>query len=103
MSAGLLLPRTNDARRAAYAAGKKIQCLVDKLLTDLSEMAIDSCENAQARERICKVLTRGPKNHQTPCSWPKTSSEQQVSLESLSNVEDFGRTLKNLQGFEPCK
>lgn len=60
MSGGLLLPRTNDARRAAYAAGKKIQCLVDKLLTNLSETAIASCENAQARERSCKVFTRGP-------------------------------------------
>jgi len=53
-----LVNSTNDARRAAYAAGKKIQCLVDKLLTNLSETAIASCENAQVDTTSLQIQTQ---------------------------------------------
>lgn len=42
-------PRPNGAHKSAYAAGKTIQCLIDKLLRNLSETAIASCNATQVQ------------------------------------------------------
>eukprot|EP00434_Breviolum_minutum_P025218 symbB.v1.2.022278.t1/scaffold1972.1/size94142/1 len=38
---------SSGAQKSAYAAGNTILCLIDKLLTDLSETAVASCDAAQ--------------------------------------------------------
>lgn len=42
-------PRSSGAQKSAYAAAKTIQCLIDKLLRNLSETAVASCNATQAQ------------------------------------------------------
>jgi len=67
-------PRPNGAHKSAYAAGKTIQCLIDKLLRNLSETAIASCNATQVQcfSSVCVcVCVFSRKNKQTnQNTWP---------------------------------